>query len=267
MDSKKVNVFTRELRAPALSLLMLIAPALTGQAHETTVDSRLLVKQAELIFQAVVTDVKYRVSDVVQPNEDVAIPHTFVTFRIDRTWKGRSAAQSHITLRFEGGLDPSTDEILQVNGVPRFDIGERVILFAAGNKARICPVAAWHRGRFRVVNGQVYGEYGEEVWLTPSNEFVFGPSHPLPEALNHSIDGTPFFLEGSSVPKSTWTPLANWRRADLSSFAGAISALVTALHTSAELAALPSVPDAMFSEKFVVKEAQPAAPPPLLQVK
>jgi hypothetical protein len=84
--------------------------------------------------------------------------------------------------------------------------------------------------------------------------------------MNHSIDGTVFVLEGSSVPQSPWTPLANWRRADLSSFASAISALVNQLHTSAELAALPPVPNAALSQKFVVKEAKPTAPPPLAAV-
>jgi hypothetical protein len=265
MYRRETTAPVRELLA-ALFLLLGIGLPPAAQAHETNIDSRRLVKQAELIFQGVVTDVSYRVSDVVQPKEDVAIPHTFVTFQIERRWKGRSAAQGRITLRFEGGLDAATDDILQLSGMPLFDIGERVILFAAGNTVRICPVAGWDRGRFRVVNGQIFGEYGEEVWLTPSHEIVFGRPHPLPEALNHSIDGTPFVLDGSEPPQTPWTPLPGWRRADLSSFAAALSALVQELHTSGELAALAPVPDASMKQKFVVKEAKASPPPPLANV-
>jgi hypothetical protein len=265
MYSKKRSACKRWLVLAAVGGVFLTVSAPVVHAHEEpNKNSRWLVRHADLIFRGVVTNVQYRVSDVVKPNEDVPIPHTYVSFKIEQVYKGRSATPGSITVRFEGGLDASTDEVLAISGMPRFDAGENVILFVQGNTKRICPVAGWDKGRFRVIDGLVYNEFGQEVWLTPANEFGLGPSHPLPEVIQHSIGSMQFFLEGSPVGAvGKWMPRADWRRADVASFAWAVSQLVKEVHTAAELANLAPARSASPFEKLVVKEAKPAPPPRL----
>lgn len=260
MSTEGHSARTLRLALPLMAAALLL-PIYPAQAHETRTSSRWLVKNSDLIFRGVVTGVQYRVSDVIVPNQDIPVPHTFVTFRIDRVFKGRSATQGNITIRLQGGLDAVADEILQISGVPLFDVGETVVLFVRGNTRRLCPVQGWNRGRFRIVGGYVYTEFGQEVWITANNEFVMGPSHPLPEVVNRSVNGSPFVLDMSPVQSWAWTPPAGARRASADALAAMISKLVSELHTAAELANLPPMPSAFLNEPLVIKEAQ-AAPPP-----
>ena len=71
---------------------------------------------------------------------------TFVTFRVDETYKGDAA--SAWTLRFFGGTVDGTT--MEVPDMPRFAVGQTAVLFEAGNGQQFCPLVGVHQGRFHV---------------------------------------------------------------------------------------------------------------------
>lgn len=128
-----------------------------------------LVAESELVFEGEVLAIDSRESDIASP-DDVALPHTFVTLRLDHVLVGTQAAGSTITLRFIGGPTSNGDRVLRVSGVPQFRIGERNLLFVRDNGATMCPLVGWEDGRFRVVGNSLSDEFGREVWLTAAGD-------------------------------------------------------------------------------------------------
>jgi hypothetical protein len=74
-----------------------------------------------------------------------------------------------LTLRFEGGA--AENEIVEVEGSPRFREKERVILFVHGNGEQLVPVVGWGQGVFRVVRDP---RGGPEVISDSVGNRVFG---------------------------------------------------------------------------------------------
>ena len=62
----------------------------------------------------------------------------------------KGAAAPPLTLRFLGGPTPD-GTILQIAGVPQFTIGERNVLFVAGNDHYAVPLVGIWQGVYRVV--------------------------------------------------------------------------------------------------------------------
>ena len=181
----------RSTVAPTLGFVagaLLCADAVASLPH---VSARDRVTQAELIVDARVVGVETRLSSVIDAT-DVELPHTFVTFEILRTFKGSievGPEKDRLTLRFEGGPDGRGRELV-VSGVPSFRPGDRDILFIRGNGESLCPLVGWEQGRLRVVDGELFDDLGQELWLTADGEFLLGPPRldlstlpygPLPE--------------------------------------------------------------------------------------
>ena len=72
---------------------------------------------------------------------------TFVTFRVEETYKG--AAVPTQTLRFFGGTVDGT--AMEVPEMPRFAIGQVAALFVTGNGKQFCPLVGVHQGRFHII--------------------------------------------------------------------------------------------------------------------
>ncbi|HVU25555.1 MAG TPA: hypothetical protein VHE13_15610 [Opitutus sp.] len=72
---------------------------------------------------------------------------TLVTVRVDRAIVG--AVQSTMELEFLGGR--VGDRTLTVTDQPQFNIGDRDILFVAGNHRQFCPLVAMMYGRYPIV--------------------------------------------------------------------------------------------------------------------
>ena len=106
-----------------------------------------LARQAELVFVGKVTGIEYRMSEA-GPGL-VALPHTLVSYRIDRVLKGQAETGDQITLRFQGGPVPGTPNAMIVEGTPTFDTGDRDVLFVRGNGGAVNPVVGWSQGRVR----------------------------------------------------------------------------------------------------------------------
>lgn len=102
-----------------------------------------LVAEAEAIYRGRVTDVVARRVPNAAGNQFIK---TFVTFSVERTLKGPE--QREVVLEFLGGT--LGDESLSVGGVPKFNPGEREILFVQKNGLQFCPLVRLGHGRYRV---------------------------------------------------------------------------------------------------------------------
>ncbi len=127
------------------------------------------VKEAELIFEGVVIDKVYKESSQRDDNDEKS-PHTFITFQIDRILKGANDEGSEITLRFAGGLNADEDGFAVTEGVPFFDLEDRVILFVAGNQRRYCPLAGWQQGLYAIIYDELYNSSSQGIMFTEDLE-------------------------------------------------------------------------------------------------
>lgn len=121
------------------------------------------VSKAELAFYGQVSDVKYRLSQE-------GVPHTFVTFSLQKSIRGRVRDPGQkrpqgprlVTLRFIGG-PKGNGSYLTVQGVPHFNRGDQDVLLVHNNGVVPCPLVRCERGRFRVLNNRVYTSQGVPV--------------------------------------------------------------------------------------------------------
>lgn len=214
-----------------------------------------LVRKADLIFQGVVTRVDYRMSTILTTG-DVQLPHTFVTFHVERVLKGKySGTSSQFTLRLTGGSNPIAKRFMRLEGCPDFDIGERVVLFVRQNQHALCPLAGWAQGRFRIVNDAVFSDSGREVWLTAQSTLVLGPRRALAEVRTHHRGGGiyAYRVASSDVSETSVTlPPMTGTRLTLSTFISYVSWRVKTSHTTSELSLLPPVTSANSEQQFRV---------------
>jgi hypothetical protein len=97
-----------------------------------------LVARAEQIVAGTVTDIRQET--------DAFGPATFVTFGDLTVLKGDVG--DTLTLRFYGG--ESGDVVVHIPDMPTFSIGDRAVLFVAGNGHTVCPLVGVWQGRFNV---------------------------------------------------------------------------------------------------------------------
>lgn len=71
---------------------------------------------------------------------------TFITFEIEESWKGSPPRQ--IIVRLLGGT--TTELTSSVDGVPRFHVGEEVVLFLAATGRGDYSIVGWMQGTFRL---------------------------------------------------------------------------------------------------------------------
>ena len=171
-----------------LGLILIAGGASADEAGSSFIEG--LIK-AQLVFEGEVVDVKYR-SSTPTAGDRAAIPHTFVTYRIDRIYKGsvanntRSEPPATVTLRFIGG-EGVNDEYTTVNGQPLFDVGDRDLLMAVGNGENICPLARCQHGRYRIIDNFVYNEDGQEIVSTADTPVVYGKFRELRDVTTHQM--------------------------------------------------------------------------------
>ncbi len=126
--------------AAALAVLQLLLAAQPLRAMIVMKrDFPQLVARAEQIVVGTVTAVGTQL-------DDSGVPWTLVTLSDLTVLKG--AAGPNLVLRFYGGA--AGDVVLHVPDMPRFTIGERDLLFVAGNGKTVCPLVGVSQGRFHV---------------------------------------------------------------------------------------------------------------------
>ena len=131
--------------------LALIGVALVRGGATTVVPPTFeqLVGQAELIFQGTVTDTK----SVWEGEGAQRHIETYVTFQIADSVKGN--AGSSYTIRMLGGT--VGDESLVVTDAPKFQVGDREILFVEHNYDQFVPLVGIGHGRFHVQRDEETG--------------------------------------------------------------------------------------------------------------
>jgi hypothetical protein len=101
-----------------------------------------LVQQAEIIFQGTVTNVR----SVWEGEGAQRHIDTYVTFQVQESVKGDAGAS--YTIRMLGGT--VGDETMEVTDTPKFNVGDRDILFVEHNKEQFVPLVGIKHGRFHV---------------------------------------------------------------------------------------------------------------------
>jgi hypothetical protein len=106
---------------------------------------------------------------------DAAEIWTFTTFDVEETWRGSS--RGRITVRLLGGRTATITST--VSGVPRFHVGEEVVLFLERSTGGDFSVVSWEQGTFRVQHDSRTGAESVtqdtasfETFDPPSRRFV-----------------------------------------------------------------------------------------------
>lgn len=169
----------RSLKICALAALF-STPLAAEAAHPVVDDVDDRIVRADAVIQGEVQRVRFVES---QPDGDQpGVPHTLVTYRVERVFKGRVAGDT-VTLRFFGGLDASGDELVMTSNGTQYDPGDRDIVMLAGNGVAECPIVDCTFGRFRLVDGAAYDDAGRAMVLDAAGGLRRGSAHAL-----HAVD-------------------------------------------------------------------------------
>jgi hypothetical protein len=113
-------------------LLLSSALAIATSAGATMMVKRLSLDQVAAEAQRIVHG---RVVEVRSGRDEHGAPATWVTLDVERTLKG--SAGGRLTVKQLGAADPLPDGGLAViAGLPRYAVGEEVVLFLRGDSAR-----------------------------------------------------------------------------------------------------------------------------------
>lgn len=121
-----------------------------------------LVDEAEAVVVGEVVAVES------MPTADGSFAFTFVTLQIERTLKG-VVAEAKLTLRLAGG--EVGGEVFTVEGMPRFEMGHRYVLFVADNGRAAVPIVGWTQGQLELVK---HPRSGEEILLDTNGQALAG---------------------------------------------------------------------------------------------
>lgn len=134
-----------------------VSAAVATPEKTTSIATRDLLAQSDLVFSGKVVSVEYK-------DSADGLPHTFVTYDVDQVISGRPDG-SQVTLRFLGGRQQKGEVIryLEVSETPEFQLGDTDILFASKNNSSICPLAKCTSGRFRNLDGVLASDDGRAI--------------------------------------------------------------------------------------------------------
>jgi hypothetical protein len=194
MSRSRVGTLT--LTSLAVGMLGLLGTAVASVV--TQMDLETLVRQSVVI-------VRGEVESVVSRTDGITI-NTYVTVRIDEGLKGAQGL-ARVTLKELGGR--VGDQILVVPGVPEFQLGERVLIFAEPLKTGELTVIGLFQGKHRIelVNGvevAVQGAAGEGA-MTVGGSAAAAPARQL---LSDLLDRVRQLVSQHSDSESLWQPAA-----------------------------------------------------------
>lgn len=134
-----------------------VSAAVATPEKTTSIVTRDLLLQADLVFSGKVVSVEYK-------DSADGLPHTFVTYDVDQVISGRPDG-SQVTLRFLGGRQQKGEVVryLEVSETPEFQVGDTDVLFASKNNSSICPLAKCTSGRFRNLDGVLASDDGRAI--------------------------------------------------------------------------------------------------------
>lgn len=253
--------------------------------------------RAGLVFKGVVTRLEYKEAETVPLLDDAGrpvveesgrpvlvdgsgLPHTLVTYRVERTYKGKVDG-SQVTLRFLGGpssrrtTDGAGPLVLEVGHTPLFDVGDRDVLFVDGNTDKICPLTRCEAGRFRLIGsgpdrrvfsdqGNVVVEYADPSRAGSAHPIVagIGPRRSLTEVTSNKIGDVVYQQEqGRSSEASSSEPKnVRGRPFTEASFDQFVTTVIRKTHTQRQLDAVPATPSADARQPIMPDPLTDAAP-------
>ena len=134
------SAIARLLVLVVASIIAMRSPAQATSVTEVSFPD--LVHQADVIAVGSVSDIQE------QWDEARKAPLTLVTFSDLTVLKGNPGTS--MTLEFLGGRTPQ-GLILTIAGVPQFKVGEKTVVFCAGNHHDFCPLVGVWQGLLRVM--------------------------------------------------------------------------------------------------------------------
>jgi hypothetical protein len=197
----------------ALSALSLSSLAPAVFAHEVGSRFQQHLVDSDLVFEGRVVGVDYEFSTPDASGRG-GLVHTFVTFQVERLYKGSvapptrsegSAEPDTLTLRFLGGPE-GDDTYLMAWGVPLFDPGDVDVLMVRGNGRLACPLVDCEHGRYRIIDRLVYNDFGHEIVSTDQAAVLYGRFHELPEVLINHVGPVEIGRDGEIEIDETGTP-------------------------------------------------------------
>lgn len=252
----------KKLAAAILSLILVMAITPTHASHADGTNTSELVHNADLIFEGKVVNVEYRTSDILNP-DDVAMPHTYVTYEITRNFKGHSSDDKLITLRFRGGPDDAGNTLI-IPGVPLFQAGDQDIMFVRGNGVEISPVVGGNFGRFRMSKDAVHSDAWQEIWLLSNGQLDQGKFNEEKKSVTHRIGVHEFTFETENNVE--WNPPADAKKLTPAQFRRFLSDSVNQHYTPQALSTIKAAKSVQIHEPFSVGKAKPLAPPAVAPV-
>ena len=176
----------------SLSAAVMVALCGTAGAAAPEFDGSLReqVAKSDLVFVGNVVDVAYATS---QPGrEGRGVPHTFVTYEVERVLQGEAPGKE-VTLRFVGGRGEKS-AFLAVSGLPMFDLGDRDVLMVADNGLSGCPLVGCAEGRYRLIRDMVFSEEGQAIESDGKGGTSKVGFYDLEEVTTHKVSQTTFHL-------------------------------------------------------------------------
>ncbi len=151
----------RTWRTATAALALTLATAVGAHSpmlNEKSDDLATLVTRSNLVVVGEVASVQYRNA---RSAEGGIVPHTIVTYRVGKTYRGKVPGDV-LVLRFIGGSD-GMGRFLEVQGVPKFQPGDRDMLFVSGNGEGACALVNCEYGRYRLLGERVFDTHGAPV--------------------------------------------------------------------------------------------------------
>lgn len=176
----------RPVRTLRASLAAVLALTLWAGAHATTylaLTPMQMLDKADLAFAGTVSSVSVTVRD--------GRPWTDVGFEVTAPLKGVATdatgkAKGPVTLSFLGGDAPGGPS-LTVGGMPHFENGERVLIFAY-RQAYASPIVGFRQALWRVTAAGVVDEEGRPLSVDGDGNLVTGGSGATLQQIVDAID-------------------------------------------------------------------------------
>lgn len=256
-----------KLKLSLLVLMFLGSHYLEAHERRTRFNVNEAIRSADMIFLGTVVNVNYA-SSAGRGKEAEVLPHTFVTYQVQRLLKGNpKQAQDQITLRFLGGRGKEA-EFLYPSDYPLFDLKDVDVVFVKGNTTSACPLVECANSRMRAIQELIFNERGQQVVFTRKQDLDFGKFEPKNEILTHQVSQTTIRAvlskeesEGGPDPE-----LPIGQQFNTQMLVAYLEAKVKAMYTPEQMANWPLVPSANIQQPFTIKPLRPLVPKSLRPV-
>ena len=150
-------------------------PVVRAALGTLAVDDRFAL--ADGVFLGKVVGIEYRMSEGTPAANP--LPFTFVTWQVERAWKGTSRGE-YVTARLLGGPTPD-GRVLAVSEQPTFQDDDRDVIFLDSQSDGASPVLGGEAGRYRILDGGAYTDDGRSIGIDANGELAVVGFRDFPE--------------------------------------------------------------------------------------